>query len=150
MIVCRGRSGLRAWRRSAGGVAGQPQDRDSEVSQGSHDLWGAGGADLGAVFVEVQVTNPVQLVFDHLVAPDDGGEPGGLAWAACGEASPAATAVTFMACAVMGTAGPVLFRAVELRIEGKKGVREPVGRFHRCVVPDAVEGNSSHVLGDLP
>ena len=63
---------------------------------------------------------------------------------------PAATAVTYMTCAVMRTAGPVLFRAVELRIEGKKGVCEPVGRFHRCVVPDAVEGDSSHVLGDLP
>jgi hypothetical protein len=73
-----------------------------------------------------------------------------MAWAACGKASLAATAVAFMACAVMGTAGPVLFRAVELRIEGKKGVREPAGRFHRCVVPDAVEGDSSHVLGDLP
>jgi hypothetical protein len=80
MIVCRGWSGLRAWRRSAGddaGVAGQPRDRDSEVSLGSHDLWGAGGAGLGAVFVEVHVTDPVQLVFDDPVARDDGGEPGG-------------------------------------------------------------------------
>jgi hypothetical protein len=80
MIVCRGRSGLRAGRRSAGGDAGvacQPQDGDGEVAQGGHDPGATGGADLGAVFVEVQVTDPVQPVFDHLVAPDDGGEPGG-------------------------------------------------------------------------
>jgi hypothetical protein len=29
------------------GVAGQPQDGDGEVSQGGHDPWGAGSADLG-------------------------------------------------------------------------------------------------------
>ena len=59
------------------GVAGQAQDGDGEVSQGGHDPWRAGGADLGAVFVVVQVADPVQAVFDQPVAADDGGEFGG-------------------------------------------------------------------------
>ena len=36
----------------------------------------AGGADLGAVFVEGHVADPVQAVFDAPVAADDGGELG--------------------------------------------------------------------------
>lgn len=46
---------------------------------------GAGGADLGEVFVPVQVTEPVQPVLDHPVAADDDGEFGGLAWVAVSE-----------------------------------------------------------------
>jgi hypothetical protein len=42
--------------------------------QGGHDAWRAGGADLGAVFVVVQVGDPVQTVFDQPVAADDGCE----------------------------------------------------------------------------
>jgi hypothetical protein len=36
----------------------------------------AGGADLGAVFVEVGVADPVEAVFDAPVAADDGREFG--------------------------------------------------------------------------
>ena len=37
----------------------------------------AGGADLGAVLIEVHVADPVKAVLDGPVAADDGGEPGG-------------------------------------------------------------------------
>ena len=41
------------------GSAGEPQDGDGQVARGCHDLWPAGGADLGSVLIEVQVTHPV-------------------------------------------------------------------------------------------
>jgi hypothetical protein len=56
-------------------VSGEPQDGDGEVTQAGHDAGAAGGADLGAVFVEVHV--PVQAALDGPVAADDGGEFGG-------------------------------------------------------------------------
>src|ERR1035438_7468750 len=45
--------------------------------EGCRDLWLTGGADLGAVLIEVQVADPVQPVLDPPVATDDRGEPGG-------------------------------------------------------------------------
>lgn len=58
------------------GVACQPQDGDGEVAQAGHDTRGAGGADLGSVFAEVQVADPVQAVLDRPVTADDGREFG--------------------------------------------------------------------------
>jgi hypothetical protein len=59
----------------AGGTR-DSQDGDHQVAQGCHDARAAGGADLRAVFVEVEVTDPAQAVFDPPVAADDGGELG--------------------------------------------------------------------------
>lgn len=43
---------------------------------GGHHLWRVAGADLGAVFIEDDVADPVQLVFDAPVVLDPGGEGG--------------------------------------------------------------------------
>ena len=78
MIVRRGRlaAGVMAQGGDDAGSAGEPQDGDGQVAQGGHDLWPAGGADLGAVLIEVQVAHPVEPVLDAPVAADDGGELG--------------------------------------------------------------------------
>jgi len=58
------------------GGSGQPQDGDGQVAQAGHDAGAAGGTDLGAVFVEVNVADPVEAVFDALLAADDRRELG--------------------------------------------------------------------------
>jgi hypothetical protein len=45
-----------------------------EVAQGGHDLRAGGGADGGAVLVEGDVADPVQLVLDAPVPADPAGE----------------------------------------------------------------------------
>ncbi len=47
-----------------------------EVAQDRHDARAAGGADLGAVLIEVHVADPVQAVFDGRVPADYGGDFG--------------------------------------------------------------------------
>jgi len=47
-----------------------PEQADGEVAQGGHDLRSAASADLRAVFVEGDVTNEVDAVFDLPVTPD--------------------------------------------------------------------------------
>lgn len=64
-------AGIVPERGSGAGVVGQTQDCDGEIPQGGHDSWGAGGADLGAIFVEVHVTDPVQAVLKGPAAADD-------------------------------------------------------------------------------
>ena len=45
------------------GGSGQPHDGDHEVAQAGHDTGPGRGAGPGAVFVEVQVTDPVEAIF---------------------------------------------------------------------------------------
>jgi len=59
------------------GVAGQPQDGDGQVAQAGHDAGAVAGADLGAVLVVGDVTDPVQPVLDSPVAAGYLGEVGG-------------------------------------------------------------------------
>lgn len=60
---------------------------DGEVAQGGHDPGQVSGADLGSVFIEGDIADVVDPVFDVPVAADDGGEQsgGGLAEAEAGD-----------------------------------------------------------------
>ena len=58
------------------GGTGQAEKADGKVAQGGHDAGAVAGADLGAVLVEGDVTDPVQAVFHAPVAADPGRELG--------------------------------------------------------------------------
>jgi hypothetical protein len=57
-------AGVVTERRGDAGSTSQPQDGDDQVAQAGHDVGTAGGADLGAVFAEADVADPVEAVFD--------------------------------------------------------------------------------------
>ena len=61
-------AGTVAQRRRDVGRTGQTQQTDGEVTQGRHQVSAGARADLRAIFVECDVTDPVELVLDTPVA----------------------------------------------------------------------------------
>ncbi len=62
------------------GGAGEAVEADGEVSQGCHHGRTVAGTDLGEVFGEGDVADPVQPILDAPVGSEGVGELGGLGW----------------------------------------------------------------------
>ena len=60
------------------GAVGQADEADGQVAQGGHDLGAVAGAQLVAVLIEDDVTDPVEPVLDSPVPLDPGGNLLGL------------------------------------------------------------------------
>ena len=56
------------------GPSGEAEQADGGVPQGGHDRWCVAGTDLGAVFIESDISDPVQPVFDTPVLLDPTGQ----------------------------------------------------------------------------
>ena len=57
------------------GFASQTDHADGQIAQGCHDLGRGAGADLGPVFIEGNVPDPVDSVLDAPMSPPQGEEP---------------------------------------------------------------------------
>ena len=56
------------------GVTGLADQADGEVTESGHDAGAGAGSGLGGVFVEGDVSDPVDFVLDRPMPPDVGGE----------------------------------------------------------------------------